>query len=158
MDLVVFKQLYDEIFIERFWSKVVKTDECWNWQGAIQSKGYGSVSVAGKSQSAHRVSYEMRYGKIPPGLFVLHRCDNRKCVNPGHFFLGTALDNYTDMVNKGRMAEIFHFRKLTIDKVKIIRETYKSSHISYKELGQKYSVTPRSIGAIINQESWNTVQ
>jgi hypothetical protein len=68
--------LFSEEFKTKFWSKVDKTNDCWNWRGAIQSKGYGSVSIAGKTYLVHRISYEMRYGKIPYGMFVLHRCDN----------------------------------------------------------------------------------
>ena len=89
---------------ERFINKVHKTDYCWIWNGAIRgNSGYGSFNVNGKIESSHRISYKLFKGVIPMGICVLHRCDNRLCVNPDHLFLGTQGDNMKDMFNKGRM-------------------------------------------------------
>jgi len=74
---------------------------CWNWQRMLR-KGYGYLKSGKTKVSAHRVSWELRHGPIPNGLWVLHRCDNPKCVNPEHLFLGTALANVQDMMQKGR--------------------------------------------------------
>lgn len=89
---------------ERFWEKVRRggQGECWEWQAAILDTGYGSFSFNGKSGTAHRASWEIANGPIPDGLWVLHRCDNRKCVRPDHLFLGTQVDNMRDMAAKGR--------------------------------------------------------
>ena len=88
---------------DRFWSKVKKSKGCWEWQACTNEAGYGIVGVGGKrTDRAHRVSWRLRYGEIPEGLFVLHRCDNRKCVRPSHLFVGTNQDNVDDMVAKGR--------------------------------------------------------
>lgn len=91
-------------FEERFWSKVTRSDRCWEWQGPRDHDGYGFIKVMRCSRRAHRCSWELCVGPIPNNLFVLHRCDNPPCVNPAHLFLGTARDNALDMVGKGRAA------------------------------------------------------
>jgi hypothetical protein len=75
---------------------------CVIYTGAISPYGYGKVGYNGKVMLAHRLAYIFEYGGIPEGLFVCHKCDNRKCVNPDHLFLGSAMDNYLDMVRKNR--------------------------------------------------------
>jgi hypothetical protein len=87
----------------RFWAKVSKTDDCWNWIGAIGETGYGNFGIGYRTYRAHRLSYEMHYGPIPSGMLVCHKCDNRKCVRPDHLFIGTHKDNMTDCSEKGRL-------------------------------------------------------
>lgn len=90
---------------ERFWDHILIGETCWAWTGGKDSFGYGKLwRGLGKTGRAlaHRVSWELFYGPIPPGLQVLHRCDNPFCVCPGHLFLGTQKDNMVDMVFKGR--------------------------------------------------------
>jgi hypothetical protein len=75
---------------------------CWEWQ-RYRLSGYGRITVDGRMQNAHRVSYELFIGRIPEGLVVCHHCDNPPCVNPEHLFVGTWQDNTRDAVAKGRL-------------------------------------------------------
>lgn len=102
LELIRFKAGFYKKQIHKFWLCVDKSNECWNWKRKPTSNGYGQIAMFGRRFWAHRVSYMLHFGQIPEHLFVLHKCDNRKCCNPSHLFLGTIKDNYDDMVKKGR--------------------------------------------------------
>ena len=90
--------------LDRLWLKVHKTDGCWLWTHALRN-GYGGIGAGGKCGGmlyAHRLTWSDRYGPIPAGMCVLHRCDVPACVKPEHLFLGTKGDNSRDMAAKGR--------------------------------------------------------
>jgi len=95
--------------LDRLLGQVSYSDDgCWLRLGADNGRGYsvlkvGSVADGSRKQElGHRVAWELFCGEIPDGLCVLHTCDNRRCINPDHLFLGTAKDNTDDMVSKGR--------------------------------------------------------
>lgn len=92
---------------ERFHRRVEKRepDDCWLWLGRKGRAGYGRFQAGGKGSpqvGAHRYAYELANGPIPPGMFVLHSCDNPPCVNPAHLSVGTPKENTSDMIRKGR--------------------------------------------------------
>ena len=90
---------------ERFWLKVLKIKNCWEWQGTILDNGYGAFHMPRPNQKmiyAHRLSWEIHFGKIPKDKIVGHKCDNKICVNPEHLFVGTQRENIEDSLNKGR--------------------------------------------------------
>ena len=95
---------------DRFWGKIDKqvsntfynNQRCWEWNERTDSSGYGVIRISRRLYLAHRLSWILKYGELSDSACVLHRCDNRKCVNPDHLFLRTRKDNVLDMVSKGR--------------------------------------------------------
>ncbi len=147
---------------ERFWSRIIKTDTCWIWNGTKRYKNnYGCFEINNKLISAHRFSWELHNGKIPAGLFVCHTCDNTLCVNPDHLFLGTANDNNKDRAFKNRswhpIGELHPIHKLTANDVRDIRVEYKSGLISQRALAKKYHVAQWTIGKVVNNHTWKNV-
>jgi len=89
---------------ERFWAKVDRSDGdagCWWWLGGGTTSGHGMFSHNYRSVPAHRFAYALTFGAIPAGLVICHHCDNPRCVNPAHLFLGTYADNMQDKLKKG---------------------------------------------------------
>ena len=152
--------------VTRFWEKVDKRgpDDCWEWAGGTKGVEYGRIVVAGRTERAHRLSYELHIGPIPPGLYVCHRCDNPPCCNPAHLFSGTQSDNINDMFRKGREGRrryskgMKHGRaKLTDDQVIEIRKRYVPQRYPFSRLAKEYSVTPKTIRNITQHKTWTHI-
>ncbi len=144
---------------ERFWDKVDKSGECWEWQGAMNSNGYGRPSINGKREYTHRLSWVLTNGEIPDGLHVLHKCDNPPCVNPDHLFLGTQAENNADKVSKGRQpkGEMLPQSVLSEEEIIEIRRRYSSGGIYQKDLAVIFDVSQPHICDIINRKKWQHI-
>lgn len=139
-----------------------KTDSgCWEWKKAIENTGYGAQQFKGRKCGAHRVSYQIFNGDIQAGLSVLHRCDNRKCVNPDHLFLGTQAENMADMVAKGRSAdqrgEKAPWAKLTKKSVLEIIRQASARTMSQRKIAVMFGISQAQVSQILNRKRWSVI-
>ncbi len=149
-----------------FWSKVNRGEEndCWNYLKDTSGGGYGVISINISknnriSFSAHRIAYYIVNGVDPLYLDVLHTCDNTRCCNPKHLFLGTQKSNGSDMVSKNRQAKgsLNGSSKLTEEQVFEIRHKRLILNTIYEELAKEYNVYFTTIHKICNYESWRHI-
>ncbi len=143
--------------LKNFWAKVSKTESCWIWTAALVSGGYGGFKTPLGIRRAHRFSWELSNGKIKGGLHVLHKCDNPKCVNPDHLFIGTPQDNANDRNSKGRHehGDRHGMAKLNSEKVIEIRRLCRTGRFSLKHISQIFSVSRETIGQIRDRKTWS---
>jgi len=149
---------------EKFWSKVQKTENCWNWTGYTSSGSYGVVFISRhKYERAHRTSWRLHFGEIPKGngyhgTCVLHKCDNRRCVRPDHLFLGSNADNVKDRMQKGRngttRGEVCHLSKLSEVDVLEIRRLLKIGKFSRTEIAKQFNVAVGTVCCIEKRKTW----
>lgn len=143
--------------VERFWSYVEKTDNCWIWKGFRYKKNYGGFRLDNKHIKAHRYSYFLHYGYIDDHSFILHSCDNPLCVRPDHLRLGTHKENMQDMVNRNRQAKgsFVGTSKLNEEQVKLIKKELQNPYRGICQiLANKYNVTYQTIYAIYKNQTW----
>ena len=142
----------------RFWMRVEKTEDCWEWKGPCY-KGYGRLWHNGVTIRAHRASWIIHFGDIPAGQFICHRCDNPRCVNPAHLFLGTHQDNMDDKVRKCRSARLDRkgeksgSAKLSNEDVMRIRKDARPNRVIAIDYGLNYS----TISDIKRRKSWKHI-
>lgn len=143
---------------DRFWSKVNKSkDGCWEWTGAL-CRGYGWFHMNKKPRYASRVAAFLvgKLGSLDSDLHVLHSCDNPKCCNPDHLFVGTNADNVADRVKKGRTVSVPKHgesngaSKLSNQAVKTIRGLYFAAQTSQSKLAKMFGVKQPHISRIVN--------
>ena len=136
-----------------FFSRVMENKEngCWEWDGHITDNGYGHCRLLGE-RKAHRVSYILHKGEITAGNVIMHKCDNRICVNPDHLEQGTHKENMADMKDKGRASHGAK-KRLTEDEVKDIY----LSKSSIKQLTAQYGMNIRTIERIRSGKLWGRI-
>jgi hypothetical protein len=147
--------------MENFISKVQFTNTCWLWQACGRGNGYGCTKVNGKVVDAHRRSYQLFIDDIPQGMLVCHTCDNRRCVNPDHLFLGTHAANTADAMSKGRhvvpkvrvYGERHGFAKLKNKDIVSIQKLYNSG-LDQTTIARQYQVHKTTISRIVKHQSW----
>ena len=148
--------------MERFWSKVDKSGECWLWMAAANENGYGVFSVggrAGRMELAPRVAWQLTNGSIPEGMHIRHRCDTPACVRPDHLLLGTPADNTADKVSRDRQAKgsAFPHAVLTEADVVRLRSTYAQGGATQRQLAERYGVSQSVVCGIVRGDRWKHV-
>lgn len=148
---------YQKKMKEKFNKYVIKSEKCWDWKGPIYNKRYIPFKTD-KLTYAHVVSWKIYKGKIPAGKFVCHTCDNPRCTNPEHLFLGTPKDNIQDMIHKkrNRYGSNHYMAKLDEKKVREIKSLIELG-LTYSKIAKKYEVTPGTIFHIAKGTSWKHV-
>lgn len=164
----------------RFWKKadVRGPDECWLWKASTTRNGYGQFGLGPRGQhrmiSAHRFAYFLGHGVDPGAFHVCHRCDEKRCQNPAHLFLGTAADNIHDCLAKGRfpigenhytqrhpefirVGEARQSAKLREVEVIEIRRLYAAGGTSHSILARKFGVAMETIRAIVIRKNWRHI-
>ena len=150
-----------------FWATLSVTARgCWVHPGAKVGKGYAQVGFCGFHLLAHRLAYLLTFGSIPKDLDVLHHCDNMRCCNPNHLFLGNDQDNVDDMIAKGRSAhqkgtlpdrhgENNSHAKLTVVKVaKLKRDWVNEKYATFAALGRAYGISGSYTKSILDGKHW----
>lgn len=152
--------------IDKFWSKINKNGTvpahapelgaCWEWQGGGNGHGYGQMRVNYSQVGTHKIAWELANGQIPAKLYVLHKCDNRACCNPGHLFLGTAKDNTIDMIQRGRKRARLGapHHHVTNDEVLTIKSRY-ADGATKAALAREFNVSHNTVSNIVNGRTRN---
>lgn len=129
--------------------EIDRVSGCWNFTGCVQGNGYARMTYQRITQGAHRWSYLAFVGVIPDGLDVCHSCDNRRCVNPSHLFVGTRKENMEDASAKGRLASgsclpqtKIYGGQLSVVISRIVRGD------KYSEIASDFGITPQGVGKI----------
>lgn len=155
--------------LDLFWAKIDRTPgqgpnrDCWEWQGSFNIHGYGIFHIQptpykGQAVPAHRLIKELELGKdLLPKDFSCHKCDNRKCVNPAHLFIGTHLVNILDMTTKNRQAKGSQKYNSVITEKEAYYIRFLSKDKTSKEICKELGIGPHVVRNIRKGKSWKHV-
>lgn len=131
---------------QKFWLYVSKKEGCWEWGGYKDKDGYGKLRVGKTNRSAHRISWELHHGEIPPSLFVLHKCNNPSCVRPDHLYVGDQFDNMRDRTVSGNAprGESHPNCKFSSEVVSAVR----SAGGTYRQISRIFGISESQVGNI----------
>lgn len=127
---------------------------CWNWSGVLHKQGYGMIRSGRTHHLTHRASYKVFKGEIPDGLFVCHRCDNRKCVNPDHLFLGTVQDNQKDMKSKDRSMFGEKSSAAKLKESDVLQILSLKGSMTQRAIAKMFDVSPSLVCMILKGAVW----
>ncbi len=153
--------LYSQTWIDSFIAQVRvdpdDPDACHEWQGTRNGDGYGLVYRLGE-RYAHRHSYRIFVGGIPPGKVVRHRCDNPSCVNPAHLILGTRADNNKDALERNRHAKGSCRRPdVTEEMVRLAREDFHAGRINTVQAAERIKMSRSQTSDVLWGRLWRHV-
>lgn len=151
---------------DRFWYYTDKRgpDDCWQWRGTCYPTGYGRIALGGRAGGlmlAHRYSCTLHHGNAPfDGAHVMHKCDNRLCVNPSHLAWCTPAENIQDAYDKGRktspfrLGEKHHRAKLDEEKARFVKA---NTELGSSHLARLLGCSRTAIDAIKQGRTWKHV-
>jgi hypothetical protein len=149
--------MYKDSDVTRLLSKIEYVEECWMWEGAKSSTGYGNFYLNGDYVSAHVASFRLFKGEVPSGLYVMHSCDTKLCVNPAHLDTGTPLQNTTDAKVRGLvpltpLGDKHHATKISDAGVWQIRDLHRSGLFTYDQIAKEYGTVNRTVAGICQRK------
>lgn len=146
---------------QQSWPTTKPESSCVEWSGYRDKHGYGRASFDGRTDSAHRIAWQLANGPVPVGLCVLHKCDNPPCINPEHLFLGTQADNLADMTAKGRRGAVrgeqHPLAKLTREEVVCLRQLVAAGEPG-RSVARRYGISHTQVQRIVARLRWPHVQ
>ncbi len=149
--------------MNRFWNRILKTDDCWLWHGGRNAKGYGQFRVTNgakpRVEYVHRHAYALLVGPLKSEECLLHACDNPRCVNPKHLRVGSIAENNREMWTKGRGWSPFTERlqaKVTKEAVKEMRVLAEAGALQ-KDLARRFGLDESHVSRIVNKRVWKDV-